>query len=119
MRAGLDSHSNANDPHGIPSTLRWHPQSRIVTHDHRTDSMAPAKFIAFSLLLSLLLRQPATAQENWSYSGAGSPAHWGDLGPENSACKLGHEQSPIDIRGAAKGLSEPIDFKYGPSPLKI
>jgi len=82
--------------------------------------MAPAKIMALTLLLGMLLCRPtASYGQHWSYSGAEGPAHWGDLDPENSACKLGHEQSPIDIESAAKGSSEPIDFKYGPSPLKI
>lgn len=79
--------------------------------------MLPPRIIgAMVLVLGL-----AWAQEHheWSYSGAEGPAHWGDLGPENTACKLGREQSPIDIQGAEEGDPQPITFNYEPSPLKI
>lgn len=73
-----------------------------------------------ALFLGMLLWQHDASQgQHWSYSGAGGPEHWADLSPENSACKLGHEQSPIDIQGAQKAPAEPIDFQYAPSPLKI
>src|SRR5215467_2946468 len=82
--------------------------------------MTPAKITALALLFGMLLLQPNVAQaQHWSYSGAEGPEHWGDLSPENSACKSGHTQSPIDIQGAAQGSTDPIQFSYGPSPLKI
>lgn len=77
-------------------------------------------------LLSIAFLAPAWIQEHhategheWSYSGAEGPEHWGDLDPQNTVCKLGHQQSPIDIRGAEKGEPQPIQFNYRPSPLKI
>src|SRR5260370_22589744 len=77
-------------------------------------------------LVSLLLLNPPWIQEHhaaegheWSYSGAEGPEHWGDLGPENAVCKLGHEQSPIDIRSAEKAELPAIEFDYKTSPLKI
>ena len=77
-------------------------------------------------LVSLLLLNPPWIQEHhaaegheWSYSGAEGPEHWGDLGPENAVCKLGHEQSPIDIRSAEKAELPAIEFNYKTSPLKI
>ena len=35
----------------------------------------------------------------WSYTGPSGPEHWGDLAPENYACKAGHQQSPVDLTG--------------------
>ena len=35
---------------------------------------------------------------HWSYSGKTGPRHWGDLAPENVQCKMGKNQSPIDLR---------------------
>ncbi len=49
---------------------------------------------------------------HWSYAGHGGPAHWSELEDGFSGCKLGKEQSPIDIRGAAKAKLEPIAFHY-------
>src|SRR5215467_6166083 len=82
--------------------------------------MATVRMTAVVLFLGIVLQQHSASQEHkWSYTGAQGPEHWGDLSPENSACKSGHEQSPIDIQGAEQGPAEPIAFKYSPSPLKI
>jgi carbonic anhydrase len=56
---------------------------------------------------------------HWSYGGHGGPAEWGALGPEFATCKLGKNQSPIDIRGAKTADLPPIKFDYKPSPLKV
>lgn len=57
----------------------------------------------------------AIAQQTapWDYQGPKGPLNWGKLDPAYSACSRGHEQSPIDIRGAHlnKGLL-PIEFHY-------
>ena len=43
---------------------------------------------------------------NWSYEGKTGPIVWGKLDPAYQACSKGHNQSPLDIRGAHlnKGL---------------
>jgi carbonic anhydrase len=73
------------------------------------------------LLLAALSGQPYqdSAENKWSYSGTNGPEHWGDLGTENTLCKLGRDQSPIDIETAEKADLPPIQFSYQPSPLKI
>lgn len=55
----------------------------------------------------------------WSYEGASGPEHWGDLDPDYAACKVGKEQSPIDIRNAKKVELPAIRFEYKSGPLKI
>jgi carbonic anhydrase len=55
----------------------------------------------------------------WSYEGADGPAHWGDLDPDYSACKLGKAQSPIDIRTAQQADLPAIHFEYKSGPLVI
>jgi carbonic anhydrase len=55
----------------------------------------------------------------WSYEGAIGPAHWGDLDPEYAACKMGKEQSPIDIRNAKKADLPPLHFEFKNGPLNI
>jgi carbonic anhydrase len=80
-----------------------------------------------SLLVALLcvgLWNPVSPQakksgEEWSYRGAEGPSHWGDLKPDYSTCKLGSQQSPIDIQGAQKSALPPLVFDYKPAPLKI
>ncbi len=62
----------------------------------------------------------ATAQNpgNWSYQGKTGPLRWGKLDPSYATCSTGHEQSPIDIRGAHlnKALA-PIEFHYLAAPV--
>jgi carbonic anhydrase len=57
--------------------------------------------------------------EHWSYGGHTGPAQWAALDHGFAACKLGHVQSPIDIRGATPADLPPIVFDYRPSPLKV
>ena len=55
----------------------------------------------------------------WGYEGPTGPAKWGDLKSDYAGCKLGHAQSPIDIRSTKKEKLEAITFDYHASPLKI
>lgn len=55
----------------------------------------------------------------WDYGEALGPSHWGDLKPEFVTCKIGHHQSPIDIRNPTKTALPSIHFEYKPSPLHI
>ncbi len=59
---------------------------------------------------------------HWGYSGPGGPNHWGDLAPENISCKVGKNQSPIDLRDKAAvgttGLPQ-LDVIYQDVPLKV
>ncbi|WEF31926.1 carbonic anhydrase [Pseudoduganella chitinolytica] len=56
---------------------------------------------------------------HWEYQGKAGTAHWGDLEPGFSACKLGKAQSPIDIHAVRHGAPAPIDFAYAPSHAEI
>ncbi len=57
----------------------------------------------------------------WTYAGATGPAKWGNLGKGFALCKLGTNQSPIDIpdADARKGDLASLLFNYKPTPLKI
>jgi carbonic anhydrase len=57
--------------------------------------------------------------QSWDYSKGSGPAHWAELSPDFTACKLGHQQSPIDIRETKKADLPPILFDYKPSPMRI
>lgn len=46
----------------------------------------------------LTLAVPALAGE-WGYEGEHGPEHWADLDPANAMCRLGKNQSPIDLNG--------------------
>jgi carbonic anhydrase len=76
------------------------------------------------LLISALVI-PATlaaAQNgaNWSYEGHTGPLVWDRLDPAYRACGKGHEQSPLDIRGARLNKSlTPLEFHYIAGPMTI
>ncbi|HEY1731343.1 MAG TPA: carbonic anhydrase [Terriglobales bacterium] len=78
--------------------------------------------IAISLMISsptVSAQQAKPAAHEWGYAGADGPSHWGDLNPNFAPCKVGHRQSPIDIRNAKTADLPPIEFSYKPSPLDI
>jgi carbonic anhydrase len=56
----------------------------------------------------------------WDYYGKTGPLAWGRLNPAYQACSKGHEQSPIDIRGAHLNKAlQPIEFHYIGTPVTI
>lgn len=57
----------------------------------------------------------------WGYTGNEGADKWGDLKREFATCKLGKEQTPIDIRDkeVVKSRLDAIQFDYRSSPLKI
>ena len=70
----------------------------------------------FSRLAVLVLGMAAMAaaqNSTWSYEGRNGPLRWSKLDPSYQACSSGHEQSPIDIRGAHLNKAlQPIEFHY-------
>jgi len=59
---------------------------------------------------------------NWSYSGKGKPAFWGELSEKYSDCKTGKHQSPINlIESKSMTLTglEDFDVFYRDAALKI
>lgn len=50
----------------------------------------------------------------WGYTGKIGPQYWGDLSPAYIMCKIGKNQSPIDIndKDTVKACTEPIEFHY-------
>jgi carbonic anhydrase len=79
------------------------------------------RFSSF-VLLPAMLATPAAAQSAtpWGYQGKIGPAYWGRLNPAYQACSSGHEQSPMDIRGARLNKAlQPIEFHYIAGPLTL
>jgi carbonic anhydrase len=77
-------------------------------------------FVALSIAAALSYVAAAQADgKHWTYSGHGGPGEWGAISPEFAACKLGKNQSPIDIRSAKAADLPAIKFDYKPSPLKL
>jgi carbonic anhydrase len=59
------------------------------------------KFLTTAVFTGLVCcNLPLAAEEevHWTYSGERGPAHWGALSEEFAACRVGKNQSPIDIR---------------------
>ncbi|HUB51916.1 MAG TPA: carbonic anhydrase family protein [Terracidiphilus sp.] len=57
---------------------------------------------------------------NWSYEGRTGPLVWSHVDPSYGACNHGHEQSPVDIRGARLNKAlQPIQFHYITGPVTI
>jgi carbonic anhydrase len=78
---------------------------------------------AFVLLgMAAWAAAPSVAQTaaSWDYLGKRGALNWGKLDPAYKTCSAGHEQSPIDIRGAHlnKGL-QPVDFHYKAGSVRL
>jgi carbonic anhydrase len=78
----------------------------------------------FSLLAALAIGTAAMAAAQtgakWSYEGKTGPLRWGKLDPTYKACSNGHEQSPLDIRGAKLNKAlQPIEFHYKTGPVTL
>jgi carbonic anhydrase len=56
---------------------------------------------------------------DWSYTGAGGPAHWGSLNPDYEPCSEGGEQSPIDLRDAERASPPKLAIDYSTSSLEL
>lgn len=61
----------------------------------------------------------AGAKPHWTYTGETGPEHWGELTPDFKTCKLGLEQTPIDLTSEIKADPGPLTFDYRPLPLTI
>jgi carbonic anhydrase len=72
--------------------------------------------------LALCVASVAAAQTtaSWDYEGKRGALVWGKLDPSYKACSQGHEQSPIDIRGAHLNKAlQPIEFHYIAGPVTL
>ncbi len=75
--------------------------------------------LAATLMAGTAWVQAADHAPHWEYAGKAGSAHWAELDEGFAACKLGKEQSPIDIRGAKAEALAPIGFEYSSSPAEI
>ena len=59
--------------------------------------------VATSLLTTVaFVAHAAGNAPHWGYGGEHGPEKWGDMEAGFAGCKLGKEQSPIDIRNATR-----------------
>ena len=71
------------------------------------------------LAMTALAAQASDKAAHWGYGGEHGPAQWGDMEREFSECKLGKEQSPIDIRHASVKKLPTLDLHYAASGAEI
>ncbi len=73
-----------------------------------------------ALFLGIAAAAGAQTTAPWDYQGKAGPLNWGKLDPAYKACSQGHEQSPIDIRGARLNKAlQPIEFHYIAGPVTL
>lgn len=68
-----------------------------------------------------------TKSADWGYTSDAGPLHWGELSSDFTTCKVGENQSPIDIgensrfnmKKVARADVDPLQFDYKDSRLKI
>jgi carbonic anhydrase len=80
----------------------------------------PALAVLALGLATLAAAQAAAQTTPWDYEGKRGELNWGKLDPAYRACSKGHEQSPIDIRGAHLNKAlQPIEFHYIAGPVTL
>jgi len=79
------------------------------------------RFTAFAaLILSFAAMASAQSSAPWTYAGHTGTEVWGRLDRSYAACSHGHEQSPVDMRGARLNKSlQPIEFHYIAGQIKL
>lgn len=94
----------ASAPHGRATHAKTQPretghtQAREATH-----APAPAS--------------SHTGGLHWTYTGETGPDHWGDVSEDFKTCKLGHQQSPIDLGAADLHGRLDVRTAYKPGQL--
>jgi carbonic anhydrase len=78
------------------------------------------RFPALAVLALGMATLAAAQTTPWDYVGKRGELNWGKLDPAYQACSKGHEQSPLDIRGAHLNKAlQPIEFHYIAGPLTL
>jgi len=75
--------------------------------------MKPALFVLVAFCAAV--SHAANASDDgihWAYQGERGPEHWGDLSPDFVQCKVGVNQSPIDIVDSVEANLPPLVIDY-------
>jgi len=75
-----------------------------------------------TLTLMLVCGQKLIAETNsveWGYRGVSKAENWGNLSPEFTTCKVGSQQSPINISQPIEARLDKLELDYQSTPLKI
>jgi carbonic anhydrase len=70
-------------------------------------------------LVPAISRAQESHPPHWSYEGKEDPKHWGELDPAFATCKMGHNQSPINISHPKLADLPDLKFDYKTVPLSI
>lgn len=98
-----------------------HYAAPALHSEARNSTLKAPQLYAVLLTLASAVPVPAIAATekqdakavHWSYTEHGGADHWSELDSDFATCKLGQEQSPIDIRDAAPASLPPLAFHYG------
>jgi carbonic anhydrase len=78
------------------------------------------RITALAALVAGVVTMAAAQTTPWDYEGKRGALVWGKLDPAYRVCSQGHEQSPIDIRGARLNKAlRPIEFHYVAGPVSL
>lgn len=73
-----------------------------------------------TLVFAVTTMAAAQSGAGWDYQGHRGPLVWGKLDPAYQACSKGHEQAPVDIRGAHLNKAlKPLEFHYIAGPVTL
>ena len=68
---------------------------------------------------SLISASKEKGETHWGYIGKKGPENWGNLSSNFYTCRLGSNQSPINLESAVNADLAPLKFDYKDTPLRI
>jgi carbonic anhydrase len=83
---------------------------------HRRQAL---RVLAGLALCPLCASATFSAERHWAYQGETGPDKWGGLGEGNASCSIGHQQSPIDIKGAISARQPPLKISWNKGPATL
>ena len=102
--------------HAVSTHTKSHEKSKPAVTSHQ------AKPHSNTHQANKSTHSKSTHAVHWSYSGEGGPSHWGDLDPKYQMCKIGRNQSPVNLmdKTAVNTVGLPgFDVYYRDAPMKI
>lgn len=72
-----------------------------------------------SLILLLSIYPASSFASSWGYSNINGPEQWGDLDSSYLFCKIGKNQTPIDLHNTIDASLDKIEFLYQPTQGKM
>ncbi len=76
-------------------------------------------FLALACVAVVPVSYASGGGTHWTYQGKHGPDHWGDLSPDFVQCRVGVNQSPIDIVDAVEAELPPLVLDYNSSTIDL